>query len=130
MNIMPRINFCSSMILLSPPAGNWNSLHSAINKFIWNNKPPRIRLAILQRSKNTGGQNVPNLKFYFWSFTMRALSTWLSSEVTNSWHAIEEARVKPHRLKDVVHSNIPRKISLVKFGFIIAHLILVWQSID
>lgn len=108
------------MLPLPPPAGYWNRLHSATNKFIWNNKSPRIKLVTLQRARNSGGQNLPNFKYYFWSFTLRALSTWLNPA---------ESRVKPHRLEDAVYSNIPNKNCLVKFGAIVSNLISVWHSI-
>lgn len=109
------------MLPLPPPAGYWNRLHSATNKFIWNNKFPRIKLVTFQRARNLGGQN---LKYYFWSFTLRAPSTWLNPEVVNAWRPIEESRVKPHRLEDAVYSNIPKKNCLVKFGAIVSNLIL------
>lgn len=56
MNIMTRINFISSMIPLSPPAGHWNKLHPAITKLIWNNTSPQMKFSILQCSRNTQGQ--------------------------------------------------------------------------
>lgn len=94
------------MLAFPPPAGYSNRVHSAINKFTWINKPPRNKLATLQRARNLGGQNMPNLKYYFWSFTMKTLSSWLNPEVGNAWHPIEESRVKSHCLEDVVYSNI------------------------
>lgn len=132
MNIMPRINFCSSMLAFPPPGGYWNRLHYAINRFTWINKPPRIKLATLQRARNLGGQIMPNLKYYFWSFTMKTLSSWLNPEVGNAWRPIEESRVKPHCLEDVVYPNMPNQNCLVKFGSISSNilLLLAWENSD
>ncbi len=130
MIVMPRINFYSSMLPLSPPSGYWNRLHSAINKFIWNNKTPRIKYATLQRARDSGGQNLPNFKHYFWSFTMRALCSWLNPRVVNGWRTIEESRVHPYRLEDVIFSNIPPKNLSDKFGPIISNLLSVWWSVE
>ncbi len=43
MNILPHVNFYSSMIPLPPPAGYWEKLNSAISQYIWNGKCPRIK---------------------------------------------------------------------------------------
>ncbi len=61
MNILQRINFLSSMFPLPPPDGYWKKLQSAILKFIWNSKWPRLKISTAQRKKQNGG--VGNLKF-------------------------------------------------------------------
>ena len=48
MNILPRINFISSMIPLSPPVNYWNKIHSCVSRFIWNRKRPRLKLSVTQ----------------------------------------------------------------------------------
>ena len=58
MNVLPRLNFISSMIPLAPPNNYWKKLHSIINQFLWNNKKPRIKTSTLQRHKSAGGVNL------------------------------------------------------------------------
>lgn len=43
MNILPQINFLSSMIPLPAPKKFWHKLNSMIRKFIWNGKQPRLK---------------------------------------------------------------------------------------
>ena len=47
-----------------------------------------------------------------------------------SWRPIESAIVSPHRLQDLVLSNIPKKVSFAKFGRIVSHLLEVWKSVE
>ena len=44
MNVEPRMNFVSSIVPLSPPAGYWGNRHVAVSKFIWNGK--RLRHSV------------------------------------------------------------------------------------
>ena len=101
MNVVPRINFVSSMAPLSPPAGYWGKLHAAVSKVIWNGKRPRLRSATVQRRRLDGGSVVPNFKLYYWSFTLRPLVTWFDSQAAVSWRIMEERMVHPWSLADV-----------------------------
>ena len=65
MDVLPRINFYSSMVPLAPPKGYWEKLHSCISKFVWNGKRPRLKLRTLQRDRTQGGLALPNFKVYF-----------------------------------------------------------------
>ncbi len=47
------------MLPLNPPEGYWDKRHSLISEFIWNRKPPRIKLEMLQREKSAGGWGLP-----------------------------------------------------------------------
>uniref|UniRef100_A0A672F570 Reverse transcriptase domain-containing protein n=1 Tax=Salarias fasciatus TaxID=181472 RepID=A0A672F570_SALFA len=57
MTILPKINYLLSMIPTHPPLIWFNSVDSSINKFCWKNKPPRIKLTTLQKTKTLGGLN-------------------------------------------------------------------------
>lgn len=80
MNILPRINFISSMITLSPPVNHWDKINSIISQFIWNKKRLRLKRSTTQRGVDSGGLSVPNFKFYFWSFVLRPILVWHDTE--------------------------------------------------
>lgn len=90
----------------------------------------RIKMDILQRHKSKGGLSVPNLKFYFRAFVLRPLSTWLNPEVEVSWKPIEENLASPHRLEDLIYSNIPLKQSKLHLGPIISFPLSTWRTTE
>ena len=130
MNILPRVNFCSSMLPLAPPVGHWDKLHTFVSRYVWKGKRPRIKMSILQRHKLSGGLGLPNFQFYFWSSTLRSLHTWLDPEAQVAWRSLEEHLVIPHRLQDVIYSNIPLKMCKSKFGSLISHLVAIWRTVE
>uniref|UniRef100_A0A8C1GVL0 Reverse transcriptase domain-containing protein n=1 Tax=Cyprinus carpio TaxID=7962 RepID=A0A8C1GVL0_CYPCA len=130
MNILPRINFVGSMLPLAPPKGYWKKINLLLSKFIWAGKRPRIKISVLQRPKKSGGLGLPNFQLYHWAFVLRSLSIWFDTASCVSWRSIEENIVKPHRLQDLIYSNISIKQSKVKFGSIITELISTWNAAE
>lgn len=63
MDILPRVNFYSSMIPLAPPLGYWNKLKSLVSKFIRKGKRPHLKHTTLQRDKSHGGLALPDLVY-------------------------------------------------------------------
>ena len=84
----------------------------------------------LQRAKTSGGQGLPNIRLYHIAFSVRPIHTWLNPEARVAWRPIEAELVAPHRLQDVIYSNIPQKVYKNRFGPIISHLISMWNSLQ
>ena len=117
------------MLPLAPPVGHWEKLHTFVSRYVWKGKRPRVKMSILQRHKLSGGLGFPNFQFYFWSSTLRPLHTWLNPAAQVAWCSLEENRVKPHRLHDLIYSNIPIKTCKSKFGSLISHLVATWRTV-
>ena len=109
MNILPRINFVSSMVPLPPPSDYWSKLQSATSKFIKNRKRPRLKWSTLQRRRENGGLAVPNFELYSWSFVLRPLLSWFDSYSSVSWRMLESNIVQPWSLQGVLFCNISKK---------------------
>lgn len=130
MNILPRVHFFSSMLPLPPPTQYWSKLQTAVTKFVWQGKRPRIKLSTMQRERQAGGLSLPNIKHYYWAFTLRPLLTWLQSETSVSWRALEESLVHPYTLQDLLYSNIPIVQCRCRFGPIVSQLLSVWRAVE
>ena len=130
MNVLPRINFVSSMLPLPTPAGFWQKLDTKLRKFIWNGKKSRIKLSTLQRDKPQGGWACPNFKLYHWAFVLRSLKQWFDAEPASPWKTIEQELVHPLRLKDVAFSGLKHKKCYSQFGPIISYVIQTMANVE
>lgn len=130
MNVLPRVNFVSSMIPLTPPNNYWKKLHSTKKLFLWNKKKTRIKTSTLQRHKSAGGVNLPNFEWYSWCSVLRPLAVWLNPNSEVSWRPIEENLTHPCSLHNLIYSNISYKLVERDFGPIISYLFTVWFKVQ
>lgn len=130
MNILPRVNFVSSMLPLPPPPQFWSKLQSAISKFLWRGKRPRIKLTTMQRERQAGGLSLPNFKFYYWAFTLRPLLTWFQPDAQVSWRALEERLLAPYSFVNILQSSTSIKQCRLRFGPLISHLLFIWRRAE
>uniref|UniRef100_A0A3Q3MY16 Reverse transcriptase domain-containing protein n=1 Tax=Labrus bergylta TaxID=56723 RepID=A0A3Q3MY16_9LABR len=100
-----------------------------ISKFIWKAKRPLLKFTTLQRAKIQGGLALPNFKVYFWSFVLRPLSTWSNPSSSVAWRPIEENISLPHRLQDLVYSDMPLKKAKLRLGPIISFLLTTCRTV-
>ncbi len=110
------------MLPLSPLPGYFKEINSIISKFIWNDKCPRIKLTTLHHPNSAGGLAVPNFELYYWSFQLKALHNWVDPQSTVSWRGIEDDKVKPNRLQDILFTGTGKK------GIII-NLVRLWLTL-
>ena len=79
MIILPKVNYLFSMIPIKPST-------------TWKNKPPRISLKTLQKTKGSGGLDLPNLQYCFLANRLQYISKWLKpSPLEELWINIEQA---------------------------------------
>ena len=91
MMVLPKINYFFSMIPIKPPATWFKSLDSCISKFLWKDKPPRISLKTLQKAKDRGGLDLPNILHYFLANRLQYIAKWLKpSPQDNPWLNVEQ----------------------------------------
>ncbi|XP_047443790.1 uncharacterized protein LOC125009675 [Mugil cephalus] len=129
MNILPRINFVSSMFPLSPPSDYWTKLQSAVSKFVWKGRRPRLKMSVLQWRNEDGGLSVPNFKLYFWSFVLRPLLTWFNPHTPIAWRNLESSLLMLWSLRNILFANISNKQCQLRFSLIVSYLIRTWRLI-
>ena len=79
MNVLPRVNFLSMMIPLSP-SPDWGKIDKLLRGYIWNNGHPKIKHQ---------------------SFQLRPVMAWLDGRSCVSWKSLENNLVHPRRLEDI-----------------------------
>ncbi len=128
MNILPRINFVSSMLPLSPPANYWKKLDSLLIKYVWNGKRPRIKWSTLQKSKVEGGWGCPNFKWYHWSFILLSVVKWFDPCSQSSWKQIEKYLISPINLQDFLFSGISYRKCSLYYGSILTYTLQILKK--
>ncbi len=59
------------------PLKLFKSIHSAIRRFVWKNKRPRLKRQKLQSPIKDGGLALPNLIYYHWASQLRFVTDWV-----------------------------------------------------
>ena len=130
MNILPRINFVSSMIPLAPPVGYWKKLEALLRGYVWNGKRPQLKWSALQVDKMNGGMACPNFKLYHWVFVLRSFRYWIDEDYNSAWKNIEEELIAPVRLKDFPLTGVHIKRCTLHYGPILTYMIQVFRAAE
>lgn len=82
-----------------------NQLQGLINKFIWQQKKPRLKQNILLSPVQHGGMGAPNIHAYYKAVILDQLKEWWSPTSRKTWHQIESAAITPN-LKHVLTATL------------------------
>jgi len=86
-----KVIYLLSMTPIQPSTAWLKSLDSAITKFYWKNKTPRIKLSTLQKPKSLGGLDAPNFTPYCLANHLQYIHRWThpnQSDIT--WLDLEQ----------------------------------------
>lgn len=88
----------------------FQQLDQAVSSFLWLNKPPLIKKAVLQLPKKSGGLALPNFIQYYWACSINKLNHWLDrgADTGLSWAQIE-LRSSKFSLQSLLTARLPLK---------------------
>lgn len=104
MNILAKFLHLFQSLPLPLPKEFFDKLNGIFNRFIWNNKKPRLRLRLLYLPYERGGLQLPNLRLYYWSAQLRSAMFYFSTETPPAWLQIEQTSVTNLQLNLYLYS--------------------------
>lgn len=127
MNILPKFLFLFQSVPLFLPKHFFDSLDKIICSFIWAGKPPRVRKALLQRCRFSGGLALPNFQFYYWAAHIHKLCYWLESP-GSSWCKLELSSCRGSSIPALLYSSLPVKLSLYTDNQVVLNTLKIWYK--
>lgn len=130
MNILPKYLYLFQMLLTSVPKAFFKQLNTSLTQFIWRNKPPRIKLSVLQSPLEKGGLKAPNFEYFYWAAHARAISMWQREQIhPPMWIQIEQHHLNNLKLESVPYISSLNSLLTTTTNQIIIHTFKIWQQL-
>jgi len=133
MSVLPKFLYLFQCIPIFIPKSFFVALDSSISKFLWNKKKkiPKLRKAILQKTKQLGGLALPIFLIYYWATNILSNLNWFHSSnfvTPPSCFHIENASCMPSSL--AAHLCLPYTISPTKYSnnIVVKNSLKIWTQ--
>lgn len=128
MVVMPKFLYLFQHIPVYITKSFFDKLDGTISKFLWGNKPARIRKAILQSPKSDGGLALLNLRRYYWAANVQKILHWLDDTCDSppAWAHLEK---ETSHLRSAICSQLPLPLSSLRANPIVSASLKRWSQL-
>lgn len=99
--------------------------------FIWNKTIPRVRKAVLERDRGSGGLGLPNFLYYYWAANIHKLTIWFNTCANGrgpSWVFIEQNSCPSVSLASLLCAPLPLAVGAHTKNLIVRVSLRIWTQ--
>uniref|UniRef100_A0A8C5LQH7 Reverse transcriptase domain-containing protein n=1 Tax=Leptobrachium leishanense TaxID=445787 RepID=A0A8C5LQH7_9ANUR len=90
MSILPKILYLFQTIPITLPRSFFRNMDSLFRTYVWNGRPPRVKLGLLTTPRSAGGMSMPHVQRYYHASHLQRMVEWGNASTPKAWVGVEK----------------------------------------
>uniref|UniRef100_A0A8C5M3E1 Reverse transcriptase domain-containing protein n=1 Tax=Leptobrachium leishanense TaxID=445787 RepID=A0A8C5M3E1_9ANUR len=90
MSILPKILYLFQTIPITLPRSFFSTMDGLLRTYVWNGRPPRVKLGLLTTPRSAGGMSMPHVQRYYQASHLQRIVEWGTTSTPKAWVGVEK----------------------------------------